>query len=113
MKSYDYINEVKRIKGLDTDYKVAKLLNCGQNKITQYKNGTTMDNETARQIAEIINIPVFEVIANMEVQRAKDAGIKKTWERLAKMTHQAAFATPSLLISLSIFSLGAIEYILC
>ena len=101
MNSYEYIEEVKRANGLDTDYKAAKMLGCGQNKITQYKNGQSMDNETARQFAEILEISVFEIIADMEVQRQKDPAKKKAWKTLAKMTRQAAFASPILLISLS------------
>ena len=55
MKASEYIDEVKRSNGLDTDYKVAKLLGWRQQKISNWREGQTMDNETARQIQELIN----------------------------------------------------------
>lgn len=113
MKSYEYIEEVRRIKGLDTDYKAAKMLGWGQNKITQYKNGQTMDNEAARQIAEILDIPVLAIIADMEAQRAKDDATRNKWIQLAKMTAQQGLASTNLMILLGFLS-GAVKYcILC
>ncbi|WP_330109946.1 hypothetical protein [Methylophaga thalassica] len=112
MKSYEYIEEVKRANGLDTDYKVAKLLGCGQNKITQYRAGQTMDNETARQIAEILDIPVWQIIADMESERQKDPSKKKAWKMLAKLSKQAGAATYNLLILNSIISFLVIYYAL-
>jgi transcriptional regulator with XRE-family HTH domain len=113
MNSYEYIAEVKRSNGLDTDYKVAKMLGCGQNKITQYKNGQSMDNETARQIAEILGIPVWQVIADMEVMRAKTEPTKKAWKMLAKMSKEAGYTLPSLLILNSIIFYEVQYCILC
>jgi len=113
MNSYEYIQEIKRVNGLDTDYKVAKMLNWPQNKITQYRNGQGMDNEAARQIAEILDIPLLKVIADMEVMRAKTEPTRKAWKMLAKMSKEAGFAGTNLLILLSIFSNVALECILC
>jgi len=97
------MQEVKRIKGLDTDYKLCKELSWKQNKVTQYKNGTSMDNETARQVAEILELPLIAVIADMEVQRQKDPSKKKAWSKLAKMTKQAGGVTTNLLINMNLF----------
>lgn len=97
MNSYEYIEKVKKVKGLDTDYKVAKMMSWANNKITQYKNGQSMDNEAARQIAEILDIPVWTVIADMEAQRQKDPSKKKAWKMLSKMTKQSGRASAKLL----------------
>jgi hypothetical protein len=113
MNSYEYMDEVKRIKGLDTDYKAAKMLGWAQNKITQYKNGTTMDNEAARQVAEVLDIPLMKIIADMEEQRQKDPAAKRAWSKLAKMTKQAGKATTNLLIYMALFlSTSSIMYIM-
>jgi len=104
MNSYEYIEKVKKVKGLDTDYKVAKMMSWANNKITQYKNGQSMDNEAARQIAEILDIPVWTVIADMEAQRQKDPSKKKAWKMLSKMTKQAGRASTKLLITLPFLS---------
>lgn len=96
MNSYEYIEEVKRHAGLDTDYKVAKMLGWRQTKISNYRNGQGFDNESARQVAEILNVPVFAVIADMEAQRAKDDVTKNKWLQLAKSKGVAGMLALSL-----------------
>jgi hypothetical protein len=113
MNSYEYIEEVKRTNGLDTDYKVAKMLNWPQNKITQYRNGQSMDNEAARQIADLLKVPLMQVIADMESQRQKDPSKKKAWKMLAKLAKEKGTASPSLLILLGFFSWVGQYCILC
>ncbi len=113
MNSYEYMTEIKRIKGLDTDYKLCKALGWRQNKVTQYKNGTSMDNDTSRQVAEILEIPLIQVIAEMEIQRAKNTEQKRAWSRIAKMTKEAGLASTNLLINISLFSSTLIYCILC
>jgi transcriptional regulator with XRE-family HTH domain len=113
MKASEYIDEVKRSNGLDTDYKVAKLLGCRQQKISNWREGQTMDNETARQIAEILRIPVWQVIADMEAERQKDPAKKKAWKMLSKLSQQGGRATANLLFLLPFPALTALHCILC
>jgi hypothetical protein len=114
MKSYEYIEKVKKIKNIETDYKVAKLLGWKPHKIYQYREGQSMDNDAARQIAEIINVPVMKVIADMEVQRFNKMNKPeqaKLWEKFAK---QAGRATANLLIPLGFMSSATAMFcILC
>jgi len=113
MNSYEYIAEVKRINGLDTDYKAAKMLGWNQHKITNYKNGQTMDNEAARQVAEILNVPLLKIIADMEVMRAKTEPTRKAWKMLSKLSSEKGCALPSMLI-LNAFIFNVAAYcILC
>jgi len=104
MNSYEYIEEVKRSNGLDTDYQAAKMLGWKPHKIYQYRDGQSMDNEAARQIAEILKIPVLSVIADMEAMRQKDPNKKKAWKMLSKMTKQSGRASAKLLLSLPFLS---------
>ncbi len=104
MNSYEYIEEVKHSNGLETDYQVAKMLGWKANKIYQYRDGQSMDNEAARQVAEILKIPVMKIIADMEVQRQKDPSKKKAWRMLSKMTKQSGRASAKLLLSLPFLS---------
>lgn len=114
MNTLQYIEEVKRINGLDTDYKAAKLLGWRQTKISNYRNGQTMDNRTARQIAQTVNVSVWKVIADMETERAKDEDEKKAWKMLAKRTKEAGTASINLLFFLPFLAfLGRTFYILC
>jgi hypothetical protein len=104
MNAIEYVEKIKEINNLDTDYSVAKLLNCKQQKVSNWRDGGTMDNEAARQVAQILNIPVWQVIADMEAQRQKDPSKKKAWKMLAKMAKEKGATTPSLLILLGFFS---------
>lgn len=114
MNSYEYIVQVKQAKGLDTDYKVAKLLGWKQNKITQYRNGQGMDNEAARQIAQVLNVPVWQIIADMEIQRAKDEPTRKAWKMLQRVRKESGEIAPNLLITKGIVgSVVALVCILC
>jgi len=104
MNSSQYIDKVKKVMDLDTDYKVSKMLGWKQNKISQYRKGQGMDNDAARQIAEILNIPVWGVIADMEAARQKDPDKVEAWEKLSRMTKQAGRASAKLLITLPFLS---------
>jgi len=97
MNSYEYIKEVKRNNGLETDYQAAKMLGWKPHKIYQYRDGQSMDNEAARQVAEVLNIPVLIVIADMEAMRQKDPSKKKAWKMLSKMTKQSGRISTKLL----------------
>jgi len=72
-----------------------------------------MDNEAARQVAEILGIPLIKIIADMEVQRAKNERQRNAWLKLSKLTNEAGQASTNLLISLAIFSAGSVYCILC
>jgi predicted transcriptional regulator len=105
MKSYEYIEKVKEIKQLDTDYKVAKMMGWHQHKISNYKDGQSMDNEAARQVAEILDVPLMKVIADMESQRFERQGKTekaKAWSKLSKM---AGNITSNLLFLLPFWSI--------
>jgi len=113
MNSYEYINKIKEIKNLDTDYKVAKLLGCRQTKISNYREGQSMDNETARQVAKILGVSVWKIIADMEIQRLERQDKNEEAQIWYKLRKEAGKATSNLLILNVIFSLSALYYILC
>lgn len=96
MNSYEYIQEIKRRNGLETDYAVAIKLGWKPNKIYQYRDGQGMDNAAALQVAEVLDVPVIAVIADMEAQRAKDEVTKNKWIQLAKSTGVAGMVALSL-----------------
>jgi hypothetical protein len=100
MNSEQYVDKIREFKGLDSDYKVCKLMGWPTNRTTRYRDGVTLDNEAARQVAEILEIPVWQVIADMEAERQKDPAKKKAWKMLSKMQKQAGRATAKLLITL-------------
>jgi hypothetical protein len=113
MNTEQYIDLVKKIKELDTDYKLCKMMGWPTSRTTKYRDGQTLDNEAARQIAEILEIPLMKVIADMEVQRFSRMGKKEQAKTWAKFSKHAGRATANLLSLLAIFSSGLIFYILC
>lgn len=114
MNSYEYVQRVKQAKGLETDYAVAKLMGWSPQKIYQYRDGQGMDNSAALQVAELLDVPVMAVIADMEAQRAKDEVTKNKWLQLAKSTGVAGMIALSLnvvpmLVSPSVSTVSAGE----
>jgi chloramphenicol O-acetyltransferase len=102
MDSAGYIDEVKRFKGLSSDYKVAKLFGWTPNRITKYREGQTMDNEACRQVAEVLEIRPMQVIADMEAMRQSDHEKKQAWIELAKLTREAGSVVIPLLLIMPI-----------
>lgn len=96
MNSYEYVQKVKQVKGLPTDYAVAKMMGWAPNKIYQYREGQGMDNDAALQVAEVLDVPVIGIIADMQAQRAKDEVTKNKWLQLAKSTGVAGMLALSL-----------------
>ena len=113
MNSYEYVTKVREIKNLGTDYALAKMLGWSPHKIYQYRDGQSMDNNAARQIAEILDMPVITVIADMEAQRAKDENVKEAWKMLSKSSTQKGLALPKQLILNAFIFWGAAYCILC
>lgn len=114
MKTTEYLDFAKKKHDFNSDNKLAIKLGWSRTKISNYRNlPQQMDNEAARQMAELLDIPVIKIIADMEAERQKEPAKKKAWVALAKMTHQMGSASASLLIPLSIFAAYVQEYILC
>lgn len=91
--SCDWIDAVKRRHGLDSDYAVAKLLEVSTSHISHYRNGrSTMDPYMAARVAELLDLEPIQVIACAEAERARDAGKKDFWKRLAACVLIAAGA---------------------
>lgn len=114
MKTSDYLDLAQKKTGKRNDNQLSELLGWSRSKVNNYRhNRQHMDNEAARQIAELIDVPVITVIADMEAQRIKNPEGKKAWKMIAKMTAQRGFASTNLLLLLSFFSWTVKYCILC
>ena len=84
MKTTEYLNAVKTLHSIESDYRLAKVLGLTQQALSNYRNrGTVMDATTALRVAELLNKPPLAVIADTEIERARRPEIKKTWMRYA------------------------------
>lgn len=91
--SADWIDQVKRRHGLDSDYAAAKLLGVSTSHISHYRNGrSTMDAYMAARVAELLDVEPLRVIASAEAERARDPDRKDFWKRLAACVLVAAGA---------------------
>lgn len=114
MNSYEYIQEVKKTAGLETDYAVAKHFGWAPTKIYQYRDGQGLGNLESVQIAEELGIDILAVIADMELQRAKTEEAKSVWARISKMRKEAGAALPNLLFLNGFIAFCVSQYyILC
>lgn len=80
----EFIDAVKVRHGLETDYALAKLLGIRHSNVSNYRAGrSTMDNRTAVKVAELLAMKPMEVIAAVEMERARDEKTKGFWMRYA------------------------------
>ena len=108
MNSADYLDKAMKLRDIRNDSQLAQALNWSRAKVSNYRHlKQAMDNDACREIAGFLDISVIEVIANMEVQRAKDSGHRKAWKKLAKLSSQAAYTTYNTLFSISLFCLSS------
>jgi len=104
MNSSEYLDMAIKAHNLRNDSQLATALNWNRQKISNYRHQKqAMDNEAAREFAEFTDIPILQIIADMEAQRQKDPSKKKAWSKLAKMTKQAGGVTANLLINMNLF----------
>lgn len=91
MNTKEYLEAVKTKTGIDSDYKLAKLLNLTKQAISKYQLGNrVMDDYTAAKIAEVLEIPAIRVIADANAEREKDEKKRNYWEELARQSHAVA-----------------------
>jgi len=83
MTTAAYIDKCRKLTATGSDYAVAKLIGVTQDAIHRYRKGErVMDNTTAILVARLLDLPPLLVIADCEVQRAKDDAHRELWEDL-------------------------------
>jgi len=81
----DLLDEIRKIKGLTSDYQVAKLLEVRTQTITSYRTGRTqMNDEMALRATHVIGRATAPVLAQLAADRASHAEVKKIWLEAAK-----------------------------
>ena len=80
----DYLTAVKELHGLTSDYQLAKALRVRSSAIANYRAGRSgMDAMTAVRVAELLNVPPLEVLAHVEIERARTPAARNFWMRYA------------------------------
>lgn len=79
--SITLIDKARTMCAPATDYQLAKRLGIKQQTISRCRmKGGTLDNEAATRLAELLGQEPYDVIAIMEVERAKDPKKRAFWE---------------------------------
>lgn len=75
------IDKARTMCSPPTDYQLAKRLGLHTATLSRMRNrGGTLDNEAATRLAELLGQEPYDVIAIMEVERAKDPKKRAFWE---------------------------------
>lgn len=87
----DYLDAIRARHGLDSDRKAALLLGLSQSAMVRYRHGhDAFSDETARRVAELLDLDPEEVFIAANAQRAKDEQSRAVWESLMKRAGYAA-----------------------
>ena len=92
----NYLNEAKKILGIESDYAMAQFLGVNRSAISGYRTGSRIiDDYAAAKIASAIGIDPMMVIAAANAEREKTEDRKEYWknfyERLGGMAAGLAF----------------------
>lgn len=87
-----YLDRLAASMGGVTDYRLAKVLDVGHSRISNYRNGrSTLDTAICWKIAELLGIDARQIIAEVEADRAKDEAGRRVWlGRLSALGGKAA-----------------------
>jgi plasmid maintenance system antidote protein VapI len=82
----DLLDEVRRVKGLDSDYTLAKLLNVRTQTISSYRTGRTQMNDAmALRAARVLGRAPAPLLAQLAAERASDQEVAKVWAEAARV----------------------------
>lgn len=96
-----WLDAVKRAKGLPSDYAVAKALGTTAQVVSHYRAGRrAFDPYMAVKVAELVGVDPMRVIASVEAERARNDEQRAFWRRLAAswllpICAAAGLATPA------------------
>jgi len=77
MKTLDFIERLKAVYHLPSDYAAAKKLGVTKQNISRIRNhGQTLDDRAAFEIAELLELDPAQVVAYMNLERAERANDK-------------------------------------
>lgn len=84
-KAVELLDAVKKAKGIETDYALAKLLDINKARISAYYAGKEMPNEFAcMQIAKALGIPLDDVMIPVRIEAEKDEKRREAWKEYYK-----------------------------
>lgn len=90
MKTADYIEALKPLAKKPSIYAVAQLLDMPEETVRAYSKGRRyLDPMAATKVAELLDVPAMQVIADAELESATDEKRREFWRDLARKLHGA------------------------
>lgn len=82
----DLLDEVRKFKGLDSDYALSKLLNVRTQTISSYRTGRTqMNDEMALRAARVLGRPAAPFFAQLAAERATHPEVAQVWREASRV----------------------------
>jgi len=108
MKATEWIDRAAHKLNGASDYAIAKRIGCRPSALSRYRKrpASTMDDQAAIGIAEILGLDPLQVIADQQAERAKNAKARDFWKQFA-----AAAAAIMALFFISDLSINTTAYI--
>jgi transcriptional regulator with XRE-family HTH domain len=90
----DFLDAVKSLKKIESDYALAKFLDVKPNTVSTYRHGKSfLDDEVCFRVADALGMPAEYVTACIHAERAKTDRARTVWTHVA-----AAFGTAAVLL---------------
>lgn len=86
MKALGWIDRLKRERGWESDYRVAKELEVGRATVSKYRNSpdSTMDDEVALRVAAALQVPAEIILLDQVKERTRSEPARAALERALK-----------------------------
>lgn len=80
MKAADWIDRVRLVKGLPSDYSAAHVLGLTRSAVSKYRSReSTLDEATSVKVAHQLGIDPAIVLTDQAMERAKDQEARGAW----------------------------------
>ncbi len=83
MNTLEYIAAVKAKRHITSDYALAKILGVSKSSVFQWNKGICgFNDETARKVAEILDMHPGLVMLDMQRQHARSEETRSAWQEI-------------------------------
>jgi hypothetical protein len=96
MKTTDYVEALRFKLGARSYYHLSQLIGMPESQLARYRKGGTFDNSMCIRVAQWLEIEPLTVIADMEMERAKDTKARELWANLIQKAAATAVCAGTL-----------------
>ena len=89
MNSAKFLDAIKKKHGIQTDYRLGRILEISHSRISNYRTGRReFDEDTCVLVAIELDEPVEYVMAEIQAVRATRTKHEAAWRRLARLARK-------------------------